>query len=91
MLNNIDTATSWSVINDALNKGFIVGVDTPGAPPFGLASGHAHAIVGAYQLKDAFGRNTNRLYRIRNPWDSDSYTGAWADSDTSRWTALYKS
>lgn len=68
MFDNVNAATSWSVITDALNKGFLVGVDTGSNPPFGLASGHAHTIVGVYQLKDAFGRNTNRLYRIRNPW-----------------------
>jgi len=32
-----------------LNRGYLVGVDTPGGTTqYGLASGHAHTIVGAY-------------------------------------------
>lgn len=89
MLATTDTATSWSVITNALSRGYLVGVDTPGTTQFGLASGHAHTIVGTYTLKDPTGAVAYRLYRIRNPWGTDSYTGPWCDSD-SRWTAAYK-
>lgn len=68
MHDSVDANTMWNVITDALNKGFLVGADTPGTSIYGLASGHAHTVVGAYQLKDAYGRATNKLYRIRNPW-----------------------
>lgn len=90
MSTDVSADTAWSVINDSLDKGFLVGCDTPGTTVYGLATGHAHTVVGTYQLKDAYGRNTNKLYRIRNPWSQDSYTGPWSDSD-SRWTSLYKS
>ncbi len=66
-----------------------MGVDTSSATnPYGLAPGHAHTVVGTYQIKNALGVVTNRLYRIRNPWGSDSYTGPWSDTDTTKWTSF---
>ncbi len=88
---NVDKNSAWTTISNALAKGNLVGVDTSSAyNPYGLAAGHAHSILGVYLLKDQYGTVKNRLYRIRNPWGTDSYTGPWNDADT-RWTALYKS
>lgn len=68
----------------------MIGIDTSGsANSYGLVPGHAHTIVSTHFLRDSFGNIKHRLYRIRNPWGSDSYTGPWSDADT-RWTAAYK-
>ncbi|CDW77757.1 calpain family cysteine protease containing protein [Stylonychia lemnae] len=89
---NVDRYSAWSIISDALSKGNLVGVDTSSNynSYYGLATGHAHTVIGQYLLKDIFGNVQYKLYRIRNPWGSDSYTGPWSDSD-SRWTTYYKS
>ena len=56
MLSSLNTNSQWNLITDSLNRGYLVGVDSPGgSSTFGIASGHAHSIVGAYSLKDAYG------------------------------------
>lgn len=80
-------SNSWSTINTALSKGYIVDGDIAYADPFKLPSGHAYSILGAYTIKDANGTVTNRLIQIRNPWGYDVYNGSWNDSDTYHWTA----
>lgn len=53
MMNTVTADSAWSIITTALNKGYLVGVDTGSTDTgYGLATGHAHTIVGAYQLKD---------------------------------------
>lgn len=86
---NNDANQAWSVISDALYNGFLVGVDTGSSPPYTMVAGHAYSVVGYYELKDAFGTVKQKLFRIRNPWGADKYTGPWSDGDTSRWTAAY--
>ena len=81
-------ATAYSYISSALSSNYLVGVDTASSPPYGLVAGHAHTVVGAYQLKDQYGNVQYSMVRIRNPWGIDSYTGPWCDGD-SRWTAAY--
>lgn len=87
---NNDPNQAWSIITDALNNNFPVGVDTASGAPYGLVPGHAHTITSAHTLKDAYGNVKFRLLRIRNPWGRDMYTGPWNDGDTSRWTTAYK-
>ena len=56
ILSNLNANSQWNLITDSLNRGYLVGVDSPGGTStFGIASGHAHSIVGAYTLKDAYG------------------------------------
>ena len=47
--------------------------------PEGLVNAHA------YTLLDVIDLDGNKLAKIRNPWSSEGYYGAWSDSD-SRWT-----
>lgn len=90
MSNTIDSVSAFNVIADALYRGYLVGADTPGGTTlYGLAGGHAHSVVGAYSLKDAYGNVQRILLRIRNPWGADSYSGPWYDGDPN-WTANYK-
>ena len=90
MMSSTDQNQAWSLISDALYNGFMVGVDTSSNPPYGLVAGHAYSVVGAYQLKDVYGNVKQQLFRIRNPWGADKYTGPWSDGDTGRWTAAYQ-
>ena len=48
-------ATAYSYISNALASNFLVGADTGSSPPYSLVAGHAHTVVGAYQLKDQYG------------------------------------
>ena len=45
----------------------------------GLAQGHVYTILDAHVVQG------ERLYRIRNPWGAEAYTGAWNDDDKSKW------
>lgn len=90
MMSSVTSTSAWNLIVNALNKGYLVGVDTSStASGYGLGVGHAHTIISAHVLKSSSGSIVQRLYRIRNPWGSDSYTGPWNDDD-SRWTSFYK-
>ena len=40
-------------------------------------------------LKDTAGNVVHRLYRVRNPWGQDIYTGPWCDS-SNLWTSAFK-
>jgi hypothetical protein len=84
-----NTATIWTAVSQALANGFLVGVDTGSSSKYNLPTSHAYSVIGAYQLKDASGKVTNTLYRVRNPWGYDVYNGPWCDSST-KWTAAYK-
>ncbi len=45
---NNDPNQAVSIISDALNKGFLVGVDTSSTPPFGMVAGHAYTVVSVH-------------------------------------------
>lgn len=49
----------------------------------GLATNHAYTLIGAYQAQG------NQLVKIRNPWGSYEWKGAWHDRDP-RWTPQLK-
>lgn len=50
---------------------------------YGLTSGHAYTIVGAFDL------NGDKVLKIRNPWGSEKYNGPWRDNDP-RWTTALR-
>ena len=39
----------------------------------GLVGGHCYALLGVYEY------NGTQLYKLRNPWGSGEWTGAWSD------------
>ena len=54
--------------------------------PTGLMSGHAYAILDAFQIEKKVPREgkdgtkgKSRLIRLRNPWGHDEWTGKWCD------------
>ena len=48
MLSSLTYQNTWNIIVNALNSGYLVGVDSPSTSTYGIATGHAHTIVGAY-------------------------------------------
>lgn len=50
----------------------------------GLQSAHAYTILDTVQLTDKDGKQWD-LMKMRNPWASETYSGAWSDVD-GRWT-----
>jgi hypothetical protein len=80
---------AYSAIQDALNRNFVVGCDTSGSSLYGLATSHAYAILGTYEIKSSTGASVAKLIRVRNPWNIDTYSGPWCDS-CSDWTDAYK-
>lgn len=49
-----------------------------------LVTGHAYSMLGAVQLS-----NGQKLLKMRNPWGTEKYAGAYSDDD-SRWTSSLK-
>lgn len=47
----------------------------------GLQDGHAYTVLGAVTLTDHRGTSYD-LLKMRNPWGSEGYNGAWSDADT---------
>lgn len=91
MLNTLNANSAWNLIVTGLNQGHLVGVDTsPSANFYGIAPSHAYTIVSAHVIRETNGAIKDYLYRIKNPWGSDSYSGPWHDGD-GRWNAYYRS
>lgn len=51
---------------------------------YGLVDGHAYSLIDIRTIKD--GGNDVTLVKMRNPWNSEKYTGPYSDND-SRMTA----
>jgi calpain-15 len=50
----------------------------------GVVSGHAYSLISIHEIKDKRGQNV-RLLKLRNPWGSGEWQGAWSD-DSDEWT-----
>jgi hypothetical protein len=46
----------------------------------GIAYSHAYSVIGTETITDLSG-NTHKLFRVRNPWKSEGYTGDFSDAD----------
>jgi hypothetical protein len=72
----------FSLISAGVSSNFPMGADITGNSYFGLESGHAYTVLGAYTLSNGI-----QLIHMRNPYSSDAgYTGNWNDG-YSGWTA----
>jgi hypothetical protein len=49
-----------------------------GRGTYGLVKNHAYVIEGVYELTDG-----EKLVKMRNPWGTEGYNGAYADSKMS--------
>ena len=66
----------------------MISCSTPGASnantsSLGVVQNHVYTVLGVDTLSDG-----TRLYRIRNPWGRESYTGDWND-DSSQWNQAF--
>ena len=55
----------------------------------GLVSGHAYSLLDVAELKDASGNVAHKIAKMRNPWSSEGYNGAFSD-ESSVWTDAWK-
>jgi hypothetical protein len=53
---------------------------TGGMGGYGFTANHAYTIIGVAEYKG------NRLIKLRNPRNWDTYNGPWNDKDTVNWT-----
>lgn len=53
-----------------------------------IAQQHVYSVLGAFEVVDQ--GVTKRLFRVRNPWGTESYTGAYSDADASSWNPTLK-
>lgn len=56
---------------------------------YGLISGHAYALLGAAELKNAAGEVVHRIVQMRNPWGVEKYHGPFSDH-SDEWTPEWK-
>ena len=63
-------------ISAAIEADGMVSVISPeGTSSNNIAQGHVYTVLSAHE------ENGVKLYRIRNPWGREDYTGAYSDSD----------
>jgi len=53
----------------------------------GLISNHSYSVTGYYNF--TVGSDSYYLLKLNNPWNKQTFTGAWSDSDV-RWTDTIK-
>ena len=49
--------------------------------------GHAFTLIGIAEVEDKNG-NALRFVKLRNPWGTLEWKGAWSDGDDERWDTL---
>ncbi len=81
--------TAWNLISAADVAGNIMSSSVGSTNNVGLVGNHAYTLIGTRTLTTEAG--LVKLYKIRNPWGTDVYTGDWRDSDTTHWTTSAKS
>lgn len=75
---------------DSLN--YIMGAATSGGTDSnynscGIAMSHAYSLISAFELKTS-STVDHKMYMIRNPWGTSTYTGSWNANDAA-WTSDY--
>lgn len=96
-------ATAWTAIQTAASLKYIVAAYTASgaggdsaANAWGIPFGHAYTVLGVYTLTDATGKALDQVFKMRNPWGSDSfnsnaattYSGKWNDGDATSWATV---
>ena len=82
----------WKKLQKADTKGYFMCASTPGVDDFtetsgpdeefGIVPGHAYSVISCKEYDGI------RLLKIRNPWGSFEWGGAWSDN-SSEWTQEY--
>ena len=50
----------------------------------GVVSGHAYSLISIHEIKDKTGKDV-KLLKLRNPWGTGEWQGAWSDN-SAEWT-----
>jgi hypothetical protein len=82
-----DTEKLWRKIKEADVKQYNLMAGTRGQGEenngMGIYGGHAYSLISCHEVETAEG--LVRLVKLRNPWGSGEWKGAWSD-DCDRWT-----
>ena len=88
-----DAEDLWKYIDEELTKKSMVTTSTPytGSDAdfndFGLAQTHAYTVLETLEVQA--GEQSQKLYKMRNPWGTENYNGDWSDK-SSLWTEILK-
>ena len=89
-------AEIFDLVKQATLEDGMISAGTPLSPignrartELGLAKSHIYTVLSAHEVTDRYGR-LRKLYRVRNPWGRESYTGAFRDKDTFNWDATLR-
>ena len=78
----------WDLILEADQRNYIMAAGVPDGSKerdeekhkeLGLVEGHAYGLIAAMTVTDRFGDEVNIL-KLRNPWGSFEWKGAWSDT-----------
>lgn len=76
----MDKERFWKEQLSQVNKKYLFGGGSKPSSPKGLISGHAYAVLEAWEEGDL------KLVKIRNPWGDTEWEGDWSDG-SKLWTA----
>ena len=94
-LENVDSL--WQAIADADKRNYVITactfetdlwiVSANEKKSSGIVSAHAYAVISVHEFKHQGARV--KLLKLRNPWGSSEWTGAWSDQ-SEKWDAKAK-
>ena len=58
-----------------MDTDFMINAGTKSAVSNGIVGNHAYSVYGAYEV------NGVKLFKLRNPWSKETYTGPYSDAD----------
>lgn len=78
----------FKLVDDADKKGYILTWYTKETSGLGLVQMHAYTLYSTVDLQQN-GKSYQKLFKVRNPWGKEEYTGPWNDRDP-KWTDDFK-
>ena len=85
----VQDGSLWKKLLKYRMAGYLMGAGSPAGKDtdisnLGIVQGHAYSILDVAEVDDRNG--SHELVCLRNPWGQTEWKGAWADTDTRRWT-----
>ena len=85
----VQDGSLWKKLLKYRIAGYLMGAGSPAGKDtdisnLGIVQGHAYSILDVAEVDDRNG--SHELVCLRNPWGQTEWKGAWADTDTRRWT-----
>ena len=78
----------FKIVSEADKNDYILTTYTITDCKHNLVGMHAYTLYSTVDLQKD-GKSFQKLFKVRNPWGSEMYTGPWSDSD-SKWTEDFK-